>query len=255
MSHWYDRYATPKHTIVGADGKERDSSLRDARKHQWLYSYSTVSSVVNKPGLNIWDKRTLLDVVEKYPNLVGKGDKWKETLIAMNDKENSKYRVRGHEIHQAFETFYKTGEITEASYICPVINLIEEMYSPIQTVSELVFAHPEGYGGTIDLIVNTPDGKYIIDFKTKSVDSPGTKELQEDFAMQLGAYRSALTDVIGCVNILVSVTKPGMFYHHMWSDSQIDKGYDCFKCLLQYCKVKNDYDPSYPKEETSDEQD
>ena len=52
--HWYTQEGEPMYTIVGANGKERNTTLRDAKKDNLVPSVTTVLSLVAKPGLENW---------------------------------------------------------------------------------------------------------------------------------------------------------------------------------------------------------
>ena len=41
MSHWYDKEGNPQYEIEGKTGM-RNTTLRDARKYEWVPSVSTV---------------------------------------------------------------------------------------------------------------------------------------------------------------------------------------------------------------------
>ena len=52
--HWYDREGSPAYTIIGANGKERNTTLRDAKKEGLVPSVTTVLNIVAKPSLENW---------------------------------------------------------------------------------------------------------------------------------------------------------------------------------------------------------
>ena len=52
--HWYDKDGNSQYTIVGANGKERNTTLRDARKEGFVPSVTTVMNVAAKPSLENW---------------------------------------------------------------------------------------------------------------------------------------------------------------------------------------------------------
>ena len=53
-THWYNAEGKPAYTIVGANGKERNVNLRDARKLNLVPSVTTVMGVAAKPALENW---------------------------------------------------------------------------------------------------------------------------------------------------------------------------------------------------------
>ena len=49
--HWYTRDGEPMYTIIGANGKERNTTLRDAKKEGFVPSVTTILGMVAKPSL------------------------------------------------------------------------------------------------------------------------------------------------------------------------------------------------------------
>ncbi len=52
--HWYDQDGNPAYTIVGANGSERNTTLRDARKLNLVPSVTTIIGIAAKPALENW---------------------------------------------------------------------------------------------------------------------------------------------------------------------------------------------------------
>lgn len=255
MGHFYDLDGNPAYTVPNqSKGGRRDTTVRDARKLRLVPSYSTVVAVLAKAPLDRWKQLKLLEMVEQHPNLIGKGEDWKERLIGMNEDENSKYAKRGTEIHDSLESFYRSGRLdgSNDSYVAPIIDYIQQTFNPEICIPEMSFSHELGYGGKIDLVIGDQSNKYIIDFKTKSIDNPSSKQCYSDYAMQLSAYARAFEadSIRGHINILISTTNPGAFYVHNWDSEEIDKGFKAFKALLLYWQTAHDYDSRFTREQT-----
>ena len=58
--HWYDRQGNPMYTVIGKNGKERNTTLRDARTMNLVPSVTTILNVAAKPALNVWLQRQVL---------------------------------------------------------------------------------------------------------------------------------------------------------------------------------------------------
>jgi len=58
--HWYTRNGEPMYQIEGANGKIRNTTLRDARKHNLVPSVTTILNVAAKPGLDNWKLQQVL---------------------------------------------------------------------------------------------------------------------------------------------------------------------------------------------------
>ena len=52
--HWYARDGEPMYTIIGANGKERNTTLRDAKSIGLVPSVTTILGMVAKPALENW---------------------------------------------------------------------------------------------------------------------------------------------------------------------------------------------------------
>ena len=53
-NHWYTRDGVPRYTVIGKNGKERATTLRDARTENLVPSVTTVLNVAAKPALTQW---------------------------------------------------------------------------------------------------------------------------------------------------------------------------------------------------------
>jgi hypothetical protein len=58
--HWYDFAGEARHTILSAKGEPRATTLRDARKFNWLPSVTTVMKVLAAPELDRWKQQQVL---------------------------------------------------------------------------------------------------------------------------------------------------------------------------------------------------
>ncbi len=252
MTHFY-LDGKPYYTILGKDGKERDTTLRDARKVNACIGVTSIIGQLDKFQLNQWKKKRLLEVIEdkaKNKKLVF-FDKWKEAILAESEERDSIYSKRGNEVHDILEQYFTDGTIhfEDEKLLLSVIGLLHDLYGEeVIYESEKSFSHADGFGGTIDLIIHTPDGKIIIDFKTKNKSGLGSHMCTDDYMMQLAAYRKAedteseLEPIILCANLLIGLEdldeRP---YFHIWSDAKLDKGEKMFYNLLEFWKLQNNY--------------
>lgn len=251
MSHWYLPDGTPFYEIEKLDKSGlRNVTLRDARKKGAFPSVSGIIQQIGKPSLTRWLLLQLLNVVSKFKHWVNKEENWQDRLIQMSEVENSRFAQIGNQIHNMFEQYYLTGKVEpeNESLVYPVIEYVQnELTKPHKIIKfevEKAFAHKDGYGGKIDLIIHTEDGIIIVDFKTKHGKDLSEKKLYDDYKMQLAAYKNNFKGVLFCANILISVDYPGEFYGHVWSEADMKKGTDMFYCLLNYWKLANNYNPT-----------
>ena len=52
--HWYTQEGEPMYTLIGANGKERNTTLRDAKSLGLVPSVTTILGMVAKPALENW---------------------------------------------------------------------------------------------------------------------------------------------------------------------------------------------------------
>jgi hypothetical protein len=60
--------------------------------------------------------------------------------------------------------------------------------------------------------------------------------------MQLAAYRVGLgVPEAKCANIFVSRTNPGLTVIKNWTEDEVVRGWEQFKCLLRFWQLKHNY--------------
>ena len=69
--HWYDQSGRPMYTVKAKDGTDRPTTLRDARKHGFLPSVTTIMSVMAKPGLESWKMNQMMMAALTLPRADG----------------------------------------------------------------------------------------------------------------------------------------------------------------------------------------
>ena len=75
-THWYTRDGIPRYTIIGANGKERNTTLRDARKEGLIPSVTTILKVASNPVLNQWIQKQVLMAALTLPKEATVSAKW-----------------------------------------------------------------------------------------------------------------------------------------------------------------------------------
>lgn len=243
MTHFYDTEGNPKHTVIGTNGKERPSTIKDAKKHGWVPGVTDIIGQIDKPVLGRWKLDQLFKAYVETPNqkLDESYDEYKKRLFSKYNNNTEHYAKIGNLVHSKLETYFLES-VLEPEYedmLWPVIEIVNNLkFDKLE--AEKRFYCDLGYGGTVDLIGYKGNQVYIIDFKTKQAKEPSKKDLYNDYAMQLAAYRNALNLESKCFNILISVSNPGTIYYHEWDNKEIEKGWKMFECLLLYWKYKNE---------------
>jgi hypothetical protein len=241
--HWYDMDGKPMYTIVGANGKERNTTLRDARKLNLVPSVTSIMSVAAKPGLEIWKRNQLLMAALTLPKIDGESlDEYSLRIAADAEEQGKKARETGTEIHGLIESGFVTGEPNP--YYTAVREWLDLAYPGEAWSSEKSFASKLGYGGKCDL----HSSKVVVDYKTKDFaeDADSKKFVYDEHGMQLSAYGHGYgLESFQRVNIFVRPMKEGestplvLGYVHPVETEQ--KDWEMFQCLLKFWQLSKNY--------------
>ena len=254
--HWYDKEGNPQHFIVGANGVERDSTLRDARKHNWFPSVTEILNVAAKPGLESWKQNQLLYAALTVPRPEGVSDDEFLKIVRQDAAQQAlEARNRGDEIHKCIEALWKMEDTDWPEELIQIgLKAIEAIITHTGqdrfTAEATVVNTSAGYGGMIDL----HNDDFVIDYKTKDITDKQWEAYQAgkdprlaypEMCMQLSAYNAALglterRDLNRrLINVFVDRTEPGRVIIHEWKENM----YDRFECLLKYWQMSKNYRP------------
>lgn len=259
MSHWYDHSGKPVFTIIGANGKERPTTLRDARKLNLVPSVTTViKAVLAAPQLENWIQGQLLDVAYAMPPINDElPDDWKR---AVKDKaaEAGKARMEfGTLVHDALEKSLKGEELTVLDvvtpsgethsiheFIGPVIELIRDNgWRILECEKSLV---GDGYAGTSDIIYIGDEEYGIIDFKTtKDATNPF---IPPTYPAQIALYHVAehggIDDKAAGYNVFISTeSNIGAVKAVRYDAERLRKEYEFGMGLVKIWQHLNNYTP------------
>lgn len=260
MGHWY-KDNKPVYTVKSKDGKDRDTTLRDARKLGLSPSVTTIINVLDKAYLNkVWYPDQILEAVLRHIEETGTEKisglyipeavrAWKKSILFSASTISRNSRERGEELHGKLEHWFK-GERQQNDpddkFLKPATNKILELTEDLYVyTAEESFTHTLGFGGKVDLYSADGNG-IVIDFKTKA-----TKKFDKDLSydehlIQLAAYRMGLNlPQAKCYNLYISTEEPGLLQMKEWTEEEVNRGEEMFKHLLKYWQLSNNYDSGY----------
>lgn len=236
--HWYDRGGAPRYTVPAANGFQRPTTLRDARKLNLVPSVTTILNIAAKPGLTLWMQRQVLLAALTLPRLA---DESEDTFIA-RILEDSKAQARaaadaGTDIHAAIQGFYEGQDVSRhREHVEATTRTITDAFGYHGWIAERSFAHEIGFGGKVDL--HSPQG-VVIDIKTKEFTENDKVDAYDEHLMQLSAYRVGLgMPDARCANVFVSRSVPGLCKLIEWSQDDLSRGWEMFVRLLQFWQLK-----------------
>ena len=239
--HWYRHDGTPAYTIVGKNGKERPTTLRDARQHGLLPSVSGIIRTAAAPALERWKRNQVLLAALTLPRLPDEAEAaWLERVEQDWQAAGRMAAAKGEEIHGAIERHFR-GELPAEEWwdwVKAATAVIHDHCGTQEWRAERSFAHPLGYGGKTDLHSQA----WVIDYKTKDGDVSAAF-LYDDHYMQLAAYRRALAPNARCAILFVSRDEPVARFVEADPD-KLASGLKMFDALLSYWQHKAGYYPA-----------
>ena len=234
--HWYLPNGSPAYRIVGKNGKERNSTVKDAREHGLLPSVTTIIGCASKPALDVWKQQQAILSALTLPRLEGESEEdWLSRVVA-DSKETAKQAAeRGTQIHGVIEAFYEGIYIPELPpYVRAVETAINEHFGSQLWVSEKSFAYG-GFGGKCDLVAKSG---FVVDFKTTEKDLDKL-DYFFDHQMQLSAYRQGFEmPKARCAIVYVNALQNKAKLVEIPEDD-LRIGWECFTHLLAFYRAKN----------------
>jgi len=250
--HWYDATTgEPRYTIIGKNGKERGTTLADARKGGLVPSVTTIAKVEAKPALTNWLVQQGMMACLTLPRVPGEND----TDFMKRALEDSKQQTRaaaerGSYLHGLLEKsvpikcLHRDVKHEDEDYVLPVLNWLQDNFFAYEWLAERSFsAQSLGYGGKIDLHgICKGCPPIIIDYKCKDFDDPKKKLAYDEHCSQLAAYAVGLGfgyERVRLMNIFVSSTVPNLFVVKEWTQEEAALGWRAFRAMIDLWQARN----------------
>lgn len=244
--HWYSADGRPCYTMIGANGKERGTTLRDARTMGLYPSVTTITKCAAAPGLVNWMLDQAIMAALTLPKIEGESDESYLARIKRDSKEQArKAAERGSEIHGALEKHFQgippDGEMFP--YVKAVTLNLKTWFGDLQWDAERSFAHPLGFGGKCDL--HCKSERIVVDFKGKDFTDPNDCKQYDEHLMQGAAYLEGfgLREGGRFANVFISRNKPGLVCIVEAKPEDIARGWRMFSKLLEFWQEQNRYRP------------
>ncbi len=148
--HWYTQEGEPMYTIIGVNGKERNTTLRDAKQLGLVPSVTTIIGMIAKPSLENWKIEqalksaiTLKRLEEESFNAFLYRCKKDAKSIGLNAAKE------GTKIHAMIEKGFLGG--TKSKPYMIIKKWLDKNYPKEKWIAEDSFCAKQGYGGKIDL--------------------------------------------------------------------------------------------------------
>ena len=241
--HWYDAVTgAPRYTTIGKNGKERNTTLRDAKAAPGTLvpSVSTINGQLSKDGLNTWLQSEAIKAAAENPKGLQEEEKdYVARILDLAKKKSQEAMIRGTLIHDFIESFYSQEYLPEMpAYVRAVDDAITAHFGAQMWIPEQSLVNQEGYGGKCDLYCKPRHdfGGVVIDFKTTEK-SPSELTPYIEHITQLAAYREVLAPGARCANVYINgTTNEVSIYEH--DEQSLRDGYEMFLALLKIYKLK-----------------
>ena len=242
--HWYTLEGKPFYTLVGKNGKERNTTLRDARKLNLVPSVTTILDQAAKPGLVNWQINQGINAALTLPREEDETDEQFLYRVRQDSKEQAeKAAEQGTIIHADINMGF-AGKKESKTFSC-VDKIVNGLFPNQEWLSEKSYTSKEkGYGGAIDLHSKTG---IVIDFKTKdNLKGVEAKSLVFDnYGMQLSAYAQLLNVKDATrVSIFIDRKNPEVIVSYVWDLESNQRHLQMFNALLTYWKCLKKHDPT-----------
>ncbi len=243
--HWYSQDGEPRYTILGKNGKIRNTTLRDAREHNLVPSVTTILGVAAKPALTNWLQEQVLMAALTLP----KREDELESVYIKRILEDSKTQGRdaadlGTDIHAAVQSFYEGRKESRFPFhVAACDKGLQANFGQVDWICERSFAHEMGFGGKCDLFSDVGDG-LVVDIKTKDFNEETMSKVKpyDEHMMQLAAYRVGLgVPNARCANIFLSRTHADLVIFHQWAEEDIQRGWLMFCALLNFWQLRTQH--------------
>lgn len=238
--HWYAKDGTPAYTQIGKNGKERPTTVTDARKLGLLPSVTKIIRCAASFGLERWKAEQLLMAGLTLPRTEGESEAdWIKRVWEDSQAQAQAAAERGTRIHAAIEQYYR-GEsfdridIPDHPWVEATAATIRFTFGQPQWNAEKSFA-TSSYGGKVDLHA---DG-LVLDIKTKDGSLADVK-LYDEHAMQLSAYSHGLglQPPYRAGIVFVSRTEPKCVVKEL-DAAELERGWSMFTALLAFWQAQN----------------
>ena len=235
--HWYDKEGEPRYTIVGVNGKERNTTLRDAKKEGYVPSVTSILNIIAKPSLENWKITQALEASLK----VDQNDLEYINKCKYAGREvGMKAAKQGTKIHALIEKGF-LGKSKNKTYKV-IKNFLDNKFPNEEWIAEDSFCSDLGYGGKIDLYSKSG---IFVDFKTKDnlEGKDPAKLVYDEHGMQLSAYaQGCYIDNPTRISIFVDRADTELVLPHIWEKETHYKHKEMFNSLLNYWKLVKNYD-------------
>lgn len=254
-AHWYGFDKKPCHTVIGKNGMERSTTLRDARQMNLLPSVTTIIKLLAAPQLTRWMVENAIVAAVTTERRPDEDETAFAKRIATEAGEvagnAADFGTRFHKLMEDLLSGYEDVFVADdlVAFVPLAREWIAENVAEVISTEQVVIG--DGYAGTADLFCVTPDGeKVLFDFKTKAMnkDAKGSyrkPQAYDNWGYQLAAYGEVLGADRVC-NVVVNSREPLPFTNVWHKPEKREEAWKVFQGVRDLWQLINRYSPVNP---------
>jgi len=234
--HWYSEKGESAHVIIGANGKERNTTVADARKLGLYPSVTSILSILDKPQLTSWKIEQAIMSSLTLPKEENETLETYARRVVKDSKESTtKAAEHGTLMHEQAENILMGRDTTKDPILQPYIATFkkwaeENVEKTYWCEKALVGA---GYAGRCDAYVKLRGvGDAIVDLKNRKV-NPKYEPFYDTDCAQIFAYLSASENPKAAgVSIVLASNDPSKIITKVWDKDELYQAGIAF-CAMQ----------------------
>lgn len=243
MGHYYDSQSgDPRFTIVGKNGKIRQTTIADARKEGWLASVTTILKLLHNPMLEQWKLAQVALAAQTLPRKDGESDEnFSSRIITDAFRQTEDAADLGTRVHEAIENHFQ-GKAWDQSlevYVNAVDKWTKDNGVTFLAHEQRLINREHRYAGTTDGIIMHKGEKGIADIKTRRTNKKYPVKPYSTEPLQIAAYSACVPGVTKGVNIYVSTTEPGRIEATWYDKEEIERNLETFLAINRVFQLIN----------------
>src|SRR4030042_552810 len=236
-AHCYPQEGNPGHTVIGKNGKEKNTTIREARELNLVPSVTSILGILAKPHLTAWLQEQAILSALTLPRQEGETeDVFAKRVVEDMSAQSRNAMDLGSTIHRYIADPFVSLDPDIASRGLTLTEPLLPSRTKMRGAFEVPFS-ADTFGGCIDFVGFFEGEKIIIDFKTQNAKN-GKIVYWDDWLYQLCGYRLSQKENFKIANIVISTTSPQVDIK-VWSEEEVAKGERIFLSCLDIFRAKN----------------
>ena len=246
--HWYTAEGESAHVVIGKNGKERNTTVADARQMGLYPSVTSVLGIMDKPQLTAWKIEQAIMSSLTLPKEADETlENYARRVVKDSKESTTKAAEHGTRMHEQAENILMGRAVCKDEDLQPYIATFkkwadENVEKTYWCEKALVGA---GYAGRCDAYVKLKGiGDAIIDLKNRKVNPKYSPFYETSDCPQLWAYRTASENPkAACVSIVLASNDSSKLITRVWEDDELYQAGIAFNALLKVWSWVKGYTP------------